>query len=191
MPALVVPPTGLALEGPRASPGPDIFALTLKDGVIEEMIKCYNSGKLLQISLGERPVSPPHFILRYRRRPVYRMLLFVLCCYCGCWRLVIIAPISSESVIGTTAHCTLLTSYVALRVCNMELKHNISLLRSNNLRKISFDPQILILKPTFPHRAPQLTPTRCRKTYLSRGQSQVSTGSAKLIWLTLRLLRRN
>jgi hypothetical protein len=36
---------------------PSAFGLTLTDGVIEEMIKCYQNGKRIQLSLGDHPVS--------------------------------------------------------------------------------------------------------------------------------------
>ncbi|KUJ08865.1 uncharacterized protein LY89DRAFT_328130 [Mollisia scopiformis] len=61
MPLLVVPESGFTLE---SSPGgsskagsvvPDVFGLTLTDGMIEEMIKCVQNGKPIQLSLGEHP----------------------------------------------------------------------------------------------------------------------------------------
>lgn len=36
---------------------PEVFGLTLSDGLIEEMIKCVQIGKPVQLSLGEQPVS--------------------------------------------------------------------------------------------------------------------------------------
>ncbi|KAH7391301.1 hypothetical protein BKA64DRAFT_99565 [Cadophora sp. MPI-SDFR-AT-0126] len=61
MPALVIPELGLTMrsfEGAASKPGsspPDVFGLTLTDAVIEEMIKCVQNGKGLQLSLGEQP----------------------------------------------------------------------------------------------------------------------------------------
>ncbi|KAE8451383.1 hypothetical protein EG329_004012 [Mollisiaceae sp. DMI_Dod_QoI] len=61
MPSLVVPESGFTLG---SSPGssskagsavPDVFGLTLTDGMIEEMIKCVQNGKPIQLSLGEHP----------------------------------------------------------------------------------------------------------------------------------------
>jgi RNA polymerase II elongation factor ELL len=36
---------------------PEVFGLTLSDSVIEDMIKCFQNDKPLQLSLGEHPVS--------------------------------------------------------------------------------------------------------------------------------------
>jgi hypothetical protein len=63
MPSLAIPQSGLSLGSFPAPPSkpssafPDVFGLTLTDGVIEEMIKCVQNGKLIQLSLGEHPVS--------------------------------------------------------------------------------------------------------------------------------------
>jgi RNA polymerase II elongation factor ELL len=63
MPSLVIPPSGLSLGNFPASsskPGsavPDVFGLTLTDSVIEEMIRCVQNRKPIQLSLGEHPVS--------------------------------------------------------------------------------------------------------------------------------------
>jgi len=63
MPSLDIPQSGLSLgssPAPPFKPGsavPDVFGLTLTDGVIEEMIKCVQNGKPIQLSLGEHPVS--------------------------------------------------------------------------------------------------------------------------------------
>lgn len=63
MPSLVIPQSGLSLgsfPAPSFKPGsavPDVLSLTLTDGVIEEMIKCVQNGKPIQLSLGEHPVS--------------------------------------------------------------------------------------------------------------------------------------
>jgi hypothetical protein len=62
MPSLAIPESGVSLEGLRESfskPGPgvpDVVGLTLTDGVIEEMIKCFQIGKPIQLSFGEYPV---------------------------------------------------------------------------------------------------------------------------------------
>ena len=45
---------------------PDVFGLTLTDAVIEEMIKCVQNGKGLQLSLGEHPVSSQSIIWAFR-----------------------------------------------------------------------------------------------------------------------------
>ncbi|KAE9368672.1 hypothetical protein N431DRAFT_547608 [Stipitochalara longipes BDJ] len=61
MPSLVIPPPGLSLGSfpvPPSKPSsafPDVFGLTLTDVVIEEMIKCVQNGKPIQLSLGEHP----------------------------------------------------------------------------------------------------------------------------------------
>ena len=62
MPSLVVPESGLSIGSSRnasskAGPAHDVFSLTLSDSVIEEMIRCVQKGKLIQLSLGEHPVS--------------------------------------------------------------------------------------------------------------------------------------
>jgi RNA polymerase II elongation factor ELL len=62
MPALVIPQSGLSLGNFAATSKPgstntDVFGLTLTDGVIEEMIKCVQNGKHIELSLGEHPVS--------------------------------------------------------------------------------------------------------------------------------------
>jgi RNA polymerase II elongation factor ELL len=59
MPSLIVPESGLSFgrsQRPSSKPGSAV-GLTLMDGVIEEMIKCFNNGKILQLSLGEHPVG--------------------------------------------------------------------------------------------------------------------------------------
>ncbi|KAH7319217.1 hypothetical protein BKA65DRAFT_96977 [Rhexocercosporidium sp. MPI-PUGE-AT-0058] len=61
MPSLVIPDSGLTLQTSQGaaykagSGPPDVFGLTLSDAVIEEMIKCVQNGKGLQLSLGEHP----------------------------------------------------------------------------------------------------------------------------------------
>jgi RNA polymerase II elongation factor ELL len=63
MPSLVIPESGLTLGGFPGSPSksgsevPEVLGLALTDGVIEEMIKCVQNGKPIQLSLGEHPVS--------------------------------------------------------------------------------------------------------------------------------------
>jgi hypothetical protein len=63
MPSLVIPESGLSLGSSKTTsskPGsavPSVFGLTLTDGVIEEMIKCVQNGKDIQLSLGDHPVS--------------------------------------------------------------------------------------------------------------------------------------
>jgi len=63
MPSLIIPDSGLSLDGSRGpSSKPDsmildVFGLTITDNVIEEMIKCFQNGKDIQLSLGEHPVS--------------------------------------------------------------------------------------------------------------------------------------
>jgi RNA polymerase II elongation factor ELL len=63
MPSLAIPQSGLSLgsfPAPSSKPVsafPDVFGLTLTDEVIEEMIKCVQNGKPIQLSLGEHPVS--------------------------------------------------------------------------------------------------------------------------------------
>lgn len=62
MPSLVVPESGLSLSSSadvvskHGSAVPEVFGLTLSDSVIEEMIKCFQKDKPLQLSLGEHPV---------------------------------------------------------------------------------------------------------------------------------------
>ncbi len=66
MPFLTIPESGLSLgnfPGTASKPAhgvPEVFGLTLNDGVIEEMIKCVQNGKPIQLSLGEHPVSKIH-----------------------------------------------------------------------------------------------------------------------------------
>lgn len=61
MPSLVVPESGLSLGSVHdnaSKPGsaaPEVLGLTLSDNVIEDMIKCFQNGKTLQLSLGEHP----------------------------------------------------------------------------------------------------------------------------------------
>ncbi|KAK0118047.1 hypothetical protein ONS95_012357 [Cadophora gregata] len=61
MPSLVIPESGLTLHSSQGSPSkagsspPDVFGLTLTDSVIEEMIRCVQNGKELQLSFGEQP----------------------------------------------------------------------------------------------------------------------------------------
>lgn len=61
MPSLVIPESGLSLGSSRnalsSKPGSiqDVFGLTLNDSVIEEMIRCVQNGKHIQLSLGEHP----------------------------------------------------------------------------------------------------------------------------------------
>ncbi|PVH76350.1 hypothetical protein DL98DRAFT_293277 [Cadophora sp. DSE1049] len=61
MPSLVIPGSGLTLQSSQGaaskagSSPPDVFGLTLTDAVIEEMIKCVQNGKGLQLSFGEQP----------------------------------------------------------------------------------------------------------------------------------------
>ena len=61
MPSLKVPDSGLLLEGPGSKPSPSLptqaFAITLSDNVIEDMIKCVQSGEDIELSLGSSPVS--------------------------------------------------------------------------------------------------------------------------------------
>lgn len=65
MPSLVIPESGLSLQGSqgagsKAVPKPqNVFGLTLNDAVMEEMIRCVQNGKGLQLSLGEQPVRKP------------------------------------------------------------------------------------------------------------------------------------
>ncbi|KAH8679791.1 hypothetical protein BGZ60DRAFT_369363 [Tricladium varicosporioides] len=59
MPSLIIPESGLSLRGSQESSSkhgsmiPEVFGLTLTDNVIEEMIKCVQNGKPIQLSLGE------------------------------------------------------------------------------------------------------------------------------------------
>jgi RNA polymerase II elongation factor ELL len=62
MPSLIVPDEGLSLDCSQsatkaAGAAPTALGLTLTDGVIEEMIRCVQNGKPIQLSLGTRPVS--------------------------------------------------------------------------------------------------------------------------------------
>jgi hypothetical protein len=61
MPSLKVPDAGLHLEGPNSNSASSLpaqaFAITLSDSVIEDMIKCVQSGEDIQLSLGSSPVS--------------------------------------------------------------------------------------------------------------------------------------
>lgn len=60
MTTLRIPDAGIALEGSGSSIAPlpaQAFAITLSDSVIEDMIKCVQSGEEIQLSLGNRPVS--------------------------------------------------------------------------------------------------------------------------------------
>ncbi|GJC85001.1 hypothetical protein ColLi_07839 [Colletotrichum liriopes] len=58
MPSLKVPDTGLILESSAASGNPvppQAFTINLSDNVLEDMIKCVQSGEDLQLSLGSSP----------------------------------------------------------------------------------------------------------------------------------------
>jgi len=62
MPSLVIPDTGLSLDSAHhaAKHAPsvaNIYGLTLSDDVIDQMIKCVQNGKEIQLSLGQHPVS--------------------------------------------------------------------------------------------------------------------------------------
>ncbi|CCF47628.1 hypothetical protein CH063_15943, partial [Colletotrichum higginsianum] len=58
MPSLKVPETGLILESSAASGNPvppQAFTINLSDNVLEDMIKCVQSGEDLQLALGSSP----------------------------------------------------------------------------------------------------------------------------------------
>ncbi|KAG9229370.1 hypothetical protein BJ875DRAFT_387499 [Amylocarpus encephaloides] len=58
MPSLVIPESGMSLgsAGDGSGMGPSTaFAVALSDAVIEDMIKCVQNGKPIQLSLGEHP----------------------------------------------------------------------------------------------------------------------------------------
>lgn len=62
MPIIRVPEKGLKLEGFDADSSagptmPNAIAVTLTNGMIEDMIKCVQNGKPIQLSLGPQPVS--------------------------------------------------------------------------------------------------------------------------------------
>jgi RNA polymerase II elongation factor ELL len=63
MPSLVIPESGMSLGSSletASKPGSavlEVFGLTLSDSLIEEMIKCVQNDKPIQLSLGEQPVS--------------------------------------------------------------------------------------------------------------------------------------
>ncbi|WQF87195.1 Putative winged helix DNA-binding domain superfamily [Colletotrichum destructivum] len=59
MPSLKVPETGLILESSAASGNPvppQAFTINLSDNVLEDMIKCVQSGEDLQLALGSSPM---------------------------------------------------------------------------------------------------------------------------------------
>lgn len=89
MPPLRVPDDGLLLSG---SPGDEksfpsqAFAITLSDDVIEDLVKCFQNGEGIQLSLGSSPVGATFPALT---------MASILCCvgkpaigqsYCYCWR---------------------------------------------------------------------------------------------------------
>ncbi|RDL42458.1 uncharacterized protein BP5553_02437 [Venustampulla echinocandica] len=60
MPSLPIPDGGISLgtsrqEAARSGPAMEVVGLSLADSVIEEMIKCVQHGKPIQLSLGEHP----------------------------------------------------------------------------------------------------------------------------------------
>ncbi|PBP17802.1 COM1 regulatory protein [Diplocarpon rosae] len=61
MPSLLIPESGMSLgvsseaSSKPASGAPDAIGLTLTDAMVEEMIKCVQNGKNIQLSLGEHP----------------------------------------------------------------------------------------------------------------------------------------
>jgi len=63
MPSLIIPESGLSLASsrePSSKAGfgvPDVFGISMTDRVIEDMIKCFQNGKPIELSLGEHPVS--------------------------------------------------------------------------------------------------------------------------------------
>ena len=62
MPAVAVPESGWTMEGPgedslKSSAVHNAIGLTLTNGIIEDMIKCVQDGKPIQLSLGPQPVS--------------------------------------------------------------------------------------------------------------------------------------
>jgi hypothetical protein len=60
MPILVVPNTGLQLDSSASPRDPlpmQAFGITLNDSMIEDMIKCVQSGHSVELTLGSTPVS--------------------------------------------------------------------------------------------------------------------------------------
>lgn len=63
-PSLEIPQAGLKLESnpPSNKSATNItpaIGLTLSDGMIEDMIKCFQNGKTIELSLGASPVRDP------------------------------------------------------------------------------------------------------------------------------------
>jgi len=76
MASLILPEAGLLLESPqlhssKLPTAPKVIGLTLTDAMIEDMIRCVQSNKSIQLCLGEAPVSN-HLLLLW--------LLFFNCC---------------------------------------------------------------------------------------------------------------
>jgi len=62
MPSLSIPESGLSLGSSHHSadhdlPAPTIYGLSISDDVIDQMIRCVQNGKEIQLSLGQHPVS--------------------------------------------------------------------------------------------------------------------------------------
>lgn len=72
MPSIRVPDTGLILESSAASGNPvppQAFTINLSDNVLEDLIKCVQSGEDLQLSLGSSPVSNHYCFALHSENP--------------------------------------------------------------------------------------------------------------------------
>jgi hypothetical protein len=99
MPSLIIPESGLSFASSQhASRKPDstmptAIGLTLTDGVIEEMIKCFQNGKPIQLSLGDHPVSS-WFIRLYFLERIVRLS----------WLGIIIYSLSIDNTLTSYCH---------------------------------------------------------------------------------------
>lgn len=59
-PSLNIPQAGLKLEGHKSAPTTTpAIGLTLSEGMIEDMIKCFQNGKPIELDFGGSLVSFP------------------------------------------------------------------------------------------------------------------------------------
>lgn len=78
MPSIRVPDTGLILESSAASGNPvppQAFTINLSDHVLEDLIKCVQSGEDLQLSLGSSPVSSIRYFVRHSEPPDHNSIV--------------------------------------------------------------------------------------------------------------------
>jgi len=116
MPSLVIPESGLSLgsshhSAKHASSAPNIYGLTISDDVIDQMIRCVQSGKEIQLSLGQHPVSFQFTVGGFLQARVAASVAIVA----------IVDRKHNTTRIASQPH---LLTIAPLRACNMEIKLN-------------------------------------------------------------------